>query len=275
MKEKPVSRNELFVKYDALKERLRLLGKAAVAFSGGVDSTFLLYAAHEALGENVMAVTAKSCLFPEKETSEAEDYCSELGIKHLILPVDILSDEDIADNPANRCYLCKKKIFGAFLDIARQEGFSSLVEGSNLDDDNDYRPGRQAVRELGVLSPLKDAGLSKAGIRELSEAFGLPTADKPSFACLASRLPYGEKINEKKLKMIDSAEQYLRSLGFGQLRVRMHGDSARIELIPEDFDRFMQNDLRLMVHDRLKHLGFSYISLDLMGYRTGSMNETL
>ena len=180
-----------------------------------------------------------------------------------------------AENQPDRCYLCKKEIFGGLIRAAAEEGITVVAEGSNVDDDGDYRPGHIAIRELGVRSPLREAGLTKAEIRQLSAQLGLPTASKPSFACLATRFPYGERITKEKLQMVDAAEQYLLDLGFAQLRVRMHGDMARIELLSSDFGRFMQEEIRIPVYNKLKALGFSYISLDLAGYRTGSMNEVL
>jgi uncharacterized protein len=241
-----------------------------------VDSTFLLYAAKDALGDNVIAITASSCSFPKRELNEAIDYCKTLGVKHFIVESDELKIEGFAENPPNRCYICKKELFKRIFDVAREQGISYVAEGSNLDDNGDYRPGLQAVAELGAKSPLREIGFTKQEIRELSAYFGLPTADKPSFACLASRFPYGEIINEKKLGMVDKAEQLLLDLGFRQFRVRIHGENvARIELLPSDFDRMLDEKLRVRIYDTFKSYGFDYVSLDLLGYRTGSMNETL
>ena len=266
---------ELNSKYEELKSLIASCGSIAVAFSGGVDSTFLLYAAREALPGNVLAVTGVSGSFPARETKETEDFCGKYEIPQKFVKIDEMSIRGFAENRPDRCYLCKKEIFGGLIRAAAEEGITAVAEGSNVDDDGDYRPGHIAIRELGVRSPLREAGFTKSEIRQMSARLGLPTASKPSFACLATRFPYGERITKEKLKMVDTAEQYLMDLGFEQLRVRMHGDMARIELLPSDFGRFMQEEIRIPVYNKLKALGFSYVSLDLAGYRTGSMNEVL
>lgn len=266
---------EQIEKYDRLKQYLKALGSVAIAFSSGVDSTFLLFAAKEALGENVVAVTASSCSFPERELREAKAFCRREGIRHIICESEELKIDGFARNPRNRCYLCKHELFEKILAIARREGINAVAEGSNLDDNGDYRPGLQAVAELGIKSPLRDCGFSKADIRALSKHMNLPTWNKQSFACLSSRFVYGEPITPEKLRMVDCAEQLLLDLGFHQLRVRIHGNIARIELMPAEFPRFMADDVRLKVYARLKALGFDYVTLDILGYRMGSMNETL
>ncbi|MBR1522956.1 MAG: ATP-dependent sacrificial sulfur transferase LarE [Lachnospiraceae bacterium] len=268
--------NELLSKYEELKDYISSFGSVGVAFSGGVDSTFLLYAAHEALGDKAVALTAASCSFPVRELNEAMKYCGDMGIRHIVVESEELSIEGFSQNPKNRCYLCKRELFEKFLKAAETEGLEAVAEGSNLDDNGDYRPGLTAVSELGIKSPLRHIGFTKEEIRILSKHFGLPTWDKQSFACLASRFPYGETISEEKLGMVDKAEQYLLDLGFRQLRVRIHGGNmARIELMPEDFSEFMRDDIRDKVYEKLKEIGFIYVTLDLKGYRTGSMNETL
>jgi uncharacterized protein len=265
-------------KYEKLIEILSGYESLAVAFSGGVDSTFLLYSAREALCDQVLAVTAKSCSFPERELKEAQDFCAVHSIRHVVVDSEELDIAGFAQNPVNRCYLCKGELFTKIEEIAALEGIKTIAEGSNLDDEGDYRPGLDAVREHGIKSPLREAGLTKADIRALSKALGLPTWDKQAFACLASRFPYGEIINAKKLQMVDQAEQFLLDIGFRQVRVRIHGEKgeqARIELQPEAFSQLIEPKTREALCAAFRRIGFKYISLDLEGYRTGSMNEML
>ena len=268
--------NELaYAKLEELKKYLMELQSVAVAFSGGVDSAFLLKVAYDVLKENAVAITVDADFFPEREYDESIEFCNKEGIRQYFCPVDVLETEAFKTNPPNRCYFCKKNLFSEIRTRAFEKGISYIAEGSNMDDDKDYRPGMKAVKELDILSPLKKVGLLKEEIRFLSKELGLPTWDKPSYACLASRFVYGEEITKEKLLMVEKAEQLLYEFGFRQFRVRVHGLMARIEILPQEFDKLMEETVRQKITDAFKEYGFTYVSLDLTGYRTGSMNETI
>ena len=263
-------------KFGRLREIFQSMEKVLVAFSGGVDSTLLLKVAQDALGnKNVLAVTALSPLYPERELQGVKKLIEALGARHRLIHSNELEIPGFSKNPPNRCYYCKSKLFGELLDLAKEETIPVVVEGSTLDDDQDHRPGKMAIRELGIRSPLREMGFTKAEVRELSRALGLPTWDKPSFACLASRFPYGKEITEEGLKRVGQAEDFLFGLGFKQVRVRHYGDLARIEILTEELARLMDGSLREKVVSHLKGMGYRYITLDLQGFRSGSMNEVL
>ncbi|MDO9350628.1 MAG: ATP-dependent sacrificial sulfur transferase LarE, partial [Deltaproteobacteria bacterium] len=266
--------SELKNKIQKLKEIFESMGKVVVAFSGGVDSTFLLKIARDTLGvENVLAVTALSPLYPERELRGAEKMAQEIGVKHLLIESNELEIDGFSKNPPDRCYLCKRELFGELIKTAQQENISCIVEGSTLDDEKDHRPGKKAIGELGIRSPLVEASFSKADVREVSKALGLPTWDKPSFACLASRFPYWEEITVEGLKWVNEAENFLIELGFKQVRVRHYKDLARIEIFKEEIGRLLDGAIREKVIEHLKKIGYQYITLDLQGFRSGSMNE--
>ncbi|MDR1396597.1 MAG: ATP-dependent sacrificial sulfur transferase LarE [Desulfarculales bacterium] len=261
-------------KLTRLKDSLTSLDSLAVAFSGGVDSTFLLHVAHSLLGERVLAVTARSCSFPERELSQTRAFCAQRGIAQEICDSEEMEIEGFAHNPPHRCYLCKNELFHKIWAIARGRGITQVAEGSNRDDEGDYRPGLKAVAEQGILSPLRQAGLTKEEIRKLSRQMGLPTWNKAPFACLASRFPYGEMITASRLGMVDRAEQFLLDQGFYQVRVRYHGPVARIETDEAGLTRLASSpNLRRLIYARFREIGFTYTALDILGYRGGSMNE--
>jgi uncharacterized protein len=263
-------------KSDKLKEIIRPLKQVLVAFSGGVDSTLLLKVALDTLGnENVLAVIAQSVTYPEEEIEGAKKIAEMLKANYQVIHTNEICDENFYTNPPERCYFCKLELFSTLKKLASDHGIQYVLEGSNLDDTSDYRPGLRAIKELEIVSPLKQAGLTKDEIRSLSKSLGLPTWSKPSMACLASRFPYSYQITEPELKMVEQAERFLRKLGFVQLRVRHHGKLARIEVEPNQLEKLIAPENRLQIITYLKSLGYVWIAMDLQGYRTGSFNESL
>lgn len=258
-----------------LYDYLRSLDSAAIAFSGGVDSAFLLAMAHEALGDRVLAVTLVSDSMPDQDREEAVRFCNDRNIRQVLLETDLLELEEFTHNPPNRCYYCKKDLFTRIRSLAEEQGIPFILDGSNADDAGDYRPGMQALTELGIRSPLLELDFTKAEIRAYSREMDLPTWDKPSLACLASRFVYGETITRNRLKMVGEAEQLLRHLGFRQMRVRIHDRMARIEVLPEEIARAAVPEIREKIVEKFTELGFLYITLDLKGYVTGSMNRSI
>ena len=263
-------------KHRKLIELLKEMSGLAVAYSGGVDSTLLLRVAADVLGrDRVLAVTATSDLYPQRELEEARRLAADIGVRHLLIPTDELAMENFADNPPDRCYHCKLELFREVKRAAREHGIEQVADGTNADDEGDWRPGLRAAAELGVRSPLKEAGLTKNDIRSLSRQLGLPTWNKPPRACLASRFPYRQRITAAPHRQVAAAEDFLARLGLNQYRVRHHGALARIEVSPDDIHRLTQPQVRAKLVETFKRIGYIYITLDLEGYRTGSMNETL
>jgi uncharacterized protein len=262
-------------KFDKLKNILEDMGSLLVAFSGGVDSTLLLKVAHDLLGEGAVAATALSVTYMPSEFEEAKKLAKDIGGRHIIINSEEMEVEEFRENPPDRCYFCKDELYTKLREVAVREGIPYIVDGTNYDDLSDHRPGMRAAREQGVRSPLKEAELTKDEIRYLSKELGLPTWNKPEMACLSSRIPYGTSITREALLKIGEAEMFLRSLGFGQLRVRHHDTIARIEVDKDSIKYLLNDDMREKVVKRLKELGYLYVTIDLEGYRRGSLNDVL
>jgi uncharacterized protein len=262
-------------KLESLKGILSEMGSLLIAYSGGADSTFLLKVASSVLGDRVVAVTASSETYPSRELEEAKENAKMLGVKHIIINTNELDDENFADNPPERCYYCKKELFSKLAELAKQYELNYVADGSNYDDLNDFRPGMRAASQFRVRSPLKEAMLTKEEIRTLSKRMNLPTWDKPSQPCLSTRFPYGAKITREKLSRVERAEEFLAGFGVKQVRVRVHGDIARIEVPRDDMHIFLDEDIFKEIAGKFKALGYTYITMDIEGYRAGSMNEPL
>jgi len=260
-------------KYKLLKENIKKLGSIAVAFSGGVDSTLLAKVCNDVLGKGAIAITIVGPMHSKKEIEEANELAREIGIKHIKIELDKEATKDFKNNPEDRCYFCKHKVFSTIINEAKKHGIKYIADGSNVDDLDDYRPGLKAIEELDVKSPLKESGLTKEDIRKISKDLKLQTWDKPAFSCLLTRLPHGEEITEEKLRMIEKCENYISSLGFNQYRVRYHGEIARIEVAPEERDKFFDTKILDDISKEFKKIGFKYVTMDLEGYRMGKMNK--
>ncbi|KJS21801.1 MAG: potassium ABC transporter ATPase [Clostridiaceae bacterium BRH_c20a] len=262
-------------KYSKLRKIISELDNAIIAFSGGIDSTFLLKVCKDVLGDKVIAVTATSSTYPTRELNTAKKITEELSVRHIVIESEELEIEGFSKNPIDRCYYCKKELYSKLIQVGQDNGITNILDGSNFDDMDDYRPGMKALKELNIKSPLKEVCLTKDEIRDLAKMLKLSTWNKPSYACLSSRFPYGEEITIEKLTLVDKAEQFLLDRGFSQVRVRNHGNLARIELLPLEKEKILDTKMLIEIGEKFKNLGYTYVTLDVFGYRTGSMNETL
>ena len=260
-------------KYELLKSKLRDMGKVVIAYSGGVDSNFLLKVASDELGENAIAVTIHAMMHSDREIEESKNYAKEFGVNHIVVNIDNFKVEKFIENNSDRCYHCKKEVFKVVKEIAAKHNIKYVLDGTNLDDLSDFRPGLKALEELNIIGPLKECGLTKDDIRQLSKDMELNTHNKPAFACLATRIPYGTKITKELLKKIEKSEEYLISVRFKQFRVRAHNDIARIEVGKDEIHKFFNEDLLNKTNKKLKEIGFKYVTLDMAGYEMGSMNK--
>lgn len=266
---------DILQKYDKLKDILAEMKEVVVAYSGGVDSAFLLKVAHDVLGDKAYGVLAVSPTYPSREFEKAKDTATLIGARLKIIETNELEDDKFRTNPVNRCYFCKSELFTKIVELAESRQFKNFVDGSNFDDNGDYRPGMKALSEKGIRSPLQEAELTKGEIRELSRNLGLPTWDKDALACLSSRFPYGENIDIEKLRMVDEIENFLFDLGFRNIRARHQKNTLKIEVSPAQISRFFMDDIRSKVLEKAKSIGYKYVTVDLEGYRQGSMNEVL
>ncbi len=275
MGESILNDHHLAEKEKRLIKELRNYSPLLIAFSGGVDSTYLLYAAHQAMGDKAVAVTAISDIYPARETASAKKFCRQMGVHHVLVHTDPMTSAEFIKNTRDRCYICKKHMFAGFFDEAKKKGLPYIAHGANIDDEKDFRPGLKAAREMGVAAPLADVKLTKQDIRALSRKAGLDIWDKPASGCLATRIPYGTEIRVERLKRVEKAEQILFDAGFPECRVRCHGDLAKIEVPEADMGRLVKPEYRSGIVNSLRQIGFLYVAIDMEGYQSGRLNRSI